>query len=127
MVPLDFGFDGEFLYFHCAREGRKLDLLRKNPNISLLFVDYGGVFTSEKDNTACSYSTRFASVMASGKAVILEDPDRKRRGLAALMEKIGKQGLPLREGMLDLVCVVKVELFDLVGKKSPVSPPKNNA
>jgi len=35
VVPLCFGYDGESLYFHCAREGRKLDILRQNDKVCL--------------------------------------------------------------------------------------------
>ena len=38
VVPLHFGFefaDGRLiLYAHCAKEGHKLDLIRRNPNVS---------------------------------------------------------------------------------------------
>ena len=118
-VPLDFGYDGETLYFHCAREGRKLEALKKHPQVSVLFVDYGGVYTSGKDDTACSYSTRFASVMGWGRAEILDDPEAKAYAFKVLMAKIGRDDLPLRPGMLEATCVVKIRLDELVGKQSP--------
>ncbi len=30
IVPLSFGYDGSFLYFHTAREGRKIDIIKRN-------------------------------------------------------------------------------------------------
>ena len=32
VVPMSYGYDGDRLYFHCASEGRKLDVVRRNPN-----------------------------------------------------------------------------------------------
>jgi len=32
MVPISFAFDGKFIYGH-SREGKKIELLRKNPNV----------------------------------------------------------------------------------------------
>lgn len=34
VVPLCFGYEGEYLYFHSATEGRKLEILKKNPRVS---------------------------------------------------------------------------------------------
>lgn len=118
-VPLDFAFDGRDVYFHCAREGRKLDMLAANPQVWLLFVNYGGIFSSGTDNTACSYSTRFASVMAFGEAEIIEDPEQKKQVFKLLMAKIGKEDLPLRPGMLEVTCTVRVNIREMTGKQSP--------
>lgn len=118
-VPLDFAFDGRHVYFHCAREGRKLEMLAENPEVSLLFVNYGGIFSSKADGTACSYSTRFASVMARGVAEIVVDPEQKAMALKLMMAKIGKEDLPLRPGMLEATCVVKINILDMSGKQSP--------
>ena len=30
VVPLNFGYDGGFLYFHAAPEGRKIDIIKRN-------------------------------------------------------------------------------------------------
>jgi len=122
MVPLDFVFDGTYVYFHCAKDGRKLDLLRAQPEVALLFVDYGGIFGGGKDNTACNYSTKYRSVMARGKALVLEDFEDKKMALSVFMTKFELGHLPFKEKMIDATCVVRVELIELVGKQSPVKP-----
>ncbi|HNU36390.1 MAG TPA: pyridoxamine 5'-phosphate oxidase family protein, partial [Methanomassiliicoccales archaeon] len=33
IVPMNFGYRNGCLYFHCAKEGRKLDVLRENPKV----------------------------------------------------------------------------------------------
>ena len=119
IVPLDFVFDGRHVYFHCAREGRKLKMLAENPEVSLLFVNYGGIFCSKVDGTACSYSTRFASIMARGRAEIVENPEQKLQVFQLMMAKIGEKNLPLRPGMLEATCVVKINIFEITGKQSP--------
>ena len=37
-LPLSFVRIGEDLFFHCAREGRKVDLLRRSPQVCVTFV-----------------------------------------------------------------------------------------
>lgn len=83
-LPLSFVRVGEKLYFHCAHEGRKVDLLRKNPRVCVTFV--GG------DEPAfvppAMYTSYFQSAMVTGTAREVTDPDEKRRALRALCEKL---------------------------------------
>ena len=37
-LPLSFARVGDDLFFHCAREGRKVDLLRRFPQVCVTFV-----------------------------------------------------------------------------------------
>lgn len=43
IVPLCFSYDGKALYFHCAKEGRKIDILRKNSNVCFEFDIVEGI------------------------------------------------------------------------------------
>ena len=83
-LPLSFVRVGEELYFHCAHEGRKVDLLRKNPRVCVTFV--GG------DEPAfvppAMYTSYFQSAMVTGTAREVTDPDEKRQALRALCEKL---------------------------------------
>ncbi|MGD9202223.1 MAG: pyridoxamine 5'-phosphate oxidase family protein, partial [Chitinispirillia bacterium] len=31
VLPFNYGYDDNLIYIHCARTGKKLDLIRKNP------------------------------------------------------------------------------------------------
>ena len=65
IVPVNFGYEwqGETLvfYFHCAKTGMKLDLLRRDPRVSVnaaVFVSYAGApyrghFHDYRSVTAC--------------------------------------------------------------------------
>lgn len=83
-LPLSFVRVGEELYFHCAHEGRKVDLLRSNPRVCVTFV--GG------DEPAfvppAMYTSYFQSAMVTGTAREVTDPDEKRQALRALCEKL---------------------------------------
>lgn len=67
IVPLNFGYvrDGERLtmYFHCAHEGTKIDLLRKNPHAS--FEVEGECAVVGREN-ACSFTAHYESVIGEG-------------------------------------------------------------
>jgi len=37
VVPLNFGYDGSVVYMHSARQGRKLEIISRNPRVCLEF------------------------------------------------------------------------------------------
>ena len=115
VVPVCFGYEDWTLYFHCARAGKKLDILRKNSNVCFeVEVDCAIVEAGQ----ACDWSMRFKSVIGFGKAVILEDADLKRKGLDVIMRHYSGGGFEYPEETLAKTVVVKVEIKTMTGKQS---------
>jgi nitroimidazol reductase NimA-like FMN-containing flavoprotein (pyridoxamine 5'-phosphate oxidase superfamily) len=89
VIPLSFGYslkDGILeLYFHCAHVGKKLDCIRKNPNVAFSMCVENRIEIHE-DNY-CKSGRFYASVVGQGKAEIVEDVAEKCRGLSLLMER----------------------------------------
>ena len=61
VVPVSFGYDGVALYFHTARDGRKIDFISANPRVCLQFERDVNLVTSETD--ACKFTFSFESVI----------------------------------------------------------------
>ena len=89
VIPLSFGYSLEGgvleLYFHCAHVGKKLDCIRKNPNVAFSMCVENRIEIHE-DNY-CKSGRFYASVVGQGKAEIVEDNAEKCRGLSLLMER----------------------------------------
>ena len=89
VIPLSFGYslkDGALeLYFHCAHVGKKLDCIRKNPNVAFSMCVENRVEIHE--DVYCKSGRFYASVVGQGKAEIIEDSAEKCRGLSLLMER----------------------------------------
>ena len=89
VIPLSFGYSLEGgvleLYFHCAHVGKKLDCIRKNPNVAFSMCIENHLEIHE-DNY-CKSGRFYASVVGQGKAEIVEDVTEKCRGLSLLMER----------------------------------------
>lgn len=79
-VPLSYAYVGNVIYFHCAREGHKLDNIAANPNACFTVVD--GVET-----LAEKFSTKYRSAIVFGKIRFSENDNEKRRGIEAIMLK----------------------------------------
>mgnify|MGYP001056677324 CR=1 FL=1 len=120
IVPLSFGYtrreDGGYtLYFHGAREGRKIDLIRRTGRASFE-MDTG--YQLRPGEAACSYSAAFRSVMGEGPVSFVEDAEEKRRALDMIMLKnTGRGGWEYSEKMLDAVCVFSLTVDELACKE----------
>ena len=89
VIPLSFGYslNGGVLelYFHCAHVGKKLDCIRKNPNVAFSMCVENRIEIHE--DVYCKSGRFYASVVGQGKAEIVEDVAEKCRGLSLLMER----------------------------------------
>ena len=78
-VPLSYVYQDGKIYFHCAGSGHKLDGIRNCDKVSFCVIDQDEVHPEK-------YTTYFRSVIAFGKARILEE-DEKRKTILLLTEK----------------------------------------
>lgn len=121
IVPLSFGYeakDGAYVfYFHGAREGRKMDLIRKNPRVGF---EMDTNYALHEADLACGYSARFQSVIGSGVMSMVPEPEEKKRGLSLLMEHLaGKREWEFDGNKLDSVSVFKLEVTKMSCKEHP--------
>ena len=84
-VPLSLArTDEKTFYFHCATEGKKLDILREKPHVCLTAVSKCKPTVGPKDS---SFTLEFKSAIAFGKAEIVADDNEKREALRAICQR----------------------------------------
>ncbi len=116
IVPVSFAVSNHHLYFHCAKSGQKIDMLRKNPSVCFE-VDIPGDLVSGA--SACSWGMKYKSVIGFGQAYFIEGADEKKKALSILMKKYtGRDSFPYADDTLDKVCVMGVRIEIMSGKKS---------
>ena len=117
LVPLNFGYayeGGQFeFYFHSALQGRKLDLLRQNPQVCSE-LDCGHALVPA--DLPCGYSYRYASVIGEGTVELVEEPARKVLYLQRLLRHQTGRDFPLREEQAASVAVGRILVHSLTGK-----------
>ena len=121
VVPLSYGYkilDGNVLelYFHSAREGRKLDILRRNGKVCFEMAYEGEAVHSE---TPCNSGYYFASVIGFGDAVFIDDTDEKREALSVMFKHQTGREIVFTAEQAETVCVFKIVSTDFSGKKKP--------
>jgi nitroimidazol reductase NimA-like FMN-containing flavoprotein (pyridoxamine 5'-phosphate oxidase superfamily) len=118
IVPLNFGYawnGGLTLYFHSAAEGRKIDLLKRNPVAGFEIDLPGELITGE---TACDWSMYFRSLVGYGTVSMILDPTERTTALSALMSQYGYQGQPsFDEKYLSGMAIYKLEVTEITGKR----------
>lgn len=86
-LPLNFGAEVRggvlYLYFHCAREGKKLDLLRAAPKVGFSAAHLLRIFN--KGVAPCGYTTDYESICGWGVARILQTDAEREHALRVLM------------------------------------------
>ena len=119
IVPLNFGCqvkDNTYIfYFHGAKEGRKIDLIQKNPNVGF---EMDTNYALNEADIACGYSARFQSIIGNGTMSIVSEPDEKKLGLSLLMEhNAGKREWSFDKQMINAVTVFKLEVTKISCKE----------
>lgn len=79
-VPVSPVLVGHTLYFHCAKQGFKLDLIRANPKAHFTAVQHADVIASEA-------TVDYASVMTWGPIRMVEDEQERLSSLEALVRR----------------------------------------
>jgi nitroimidazol reductase NimA-like FMN-containing flavoprotein (pyridoxamine 5'-phosphate oxidase superfamily) len=96
--------DAEAVYFHCARAGKKVDYLNKNPRVCCEAIEDRGYVEG-----ACDYDYR--SVHFYGKAAQVSDIAEKRRALNLLIEKLEKDPESAKKEFIDQSTLANVMIF----------------
>ena len=115
IVPLCFGYEDNALYFHTAREGKKIDILKKNNRVCFE-VDCDHELVSNE--TPCKWSMKYRSVIGDGKASLIDDPESKRRALDIVMLHYAGRPSGYSAGNMEKMLIIKVEIESMTGKSS---------
>ena len=118
-VPVNFVFIGqETIYFHCAKEGHKLDNLKVNPKVCFTEVGDSRVMDWE-------FTTAYESVIAFGIACEVET-DEKYQALRMLALKFSPDYMDEFEKEIEKAIkgtvVIKIMVEQINGKARPYEP-----
>ncbi len=111
-VPLSYCYDGEKIYFHCAKTGHKLDAIKRNNKVSFCVIDADDIVPER-------FTTYYKSVVVFGRAHIITDSGDKRRAITALSEKYSpgeKNTQQEIEQSWERFCMLELDIEHMTGK-----------
>lgn len=118
VVPLCFGYDGNAVFLHMAKEGMKVAGLRENNQVCVEFDIPGDVI---RFPDACSWSISYESVIAYGSVEVLESVADKRSALMTIMRHYAEADADwsFPADVLENTLVLKIHLNKITGKARP--------
>ncbi len=112
-IPLSIVRDGKYIYFHCAKEGFKMDCLRSNNNVCISCV-------CNTKNVPEEFTTEFESAIIRGKAFEVTENEEKIHALKLICLRYAESNMAEFEGAIErsLSCtgIWKIEIEEITGK-----------
>lgn len=118
IVPLNFGYsylnDKLTLYFHSAKEGRKLDGIVENPEVAFEMDCEHKLIEAE---IPCLYGFSYKSIIGNGVSSIVENMEEKKSALSLLMKHQTGKDFTFEDKHAKAVTVFKVEVTNFSAKE----------
>lgn len=115
-VPVSYVYTDGKIYFHCAKAGHKLDAIRQEEKVSFCVIEEDQIVAEE-------FTTYFKSVIAFGRARILEEPAEIRQAIVTLADKYsGNMPVERRDqeinGSQGKFVMVEITIDHMTGKQA---------
>jgi uncharacterized protein len=112
-VPVSHAYQDGKLFFHCAKEGHKIDGIQRNDKVTFCVIAKDEVIPEK-------FATDYLSVIVFGRARILTEDGERRSALECLVEKFSpgymEAGRKEIERDWNRVCVVEILIEHMTGK-----------
>jgi len=115
VLPMNFGYEEDCIYFHSAPTGRKAEILKNNPNVCVSFsADHQLRWVNEE--VACSWGMKYRSVLAYGKVEFIDDFDEKEKALKIIMKNYSDIDFSFNAPAVKEVLVFRLKIEKLDGR-----------
>lgn len=114
VLPVFYVWNGTALYFHSARAGSKIEIMKKNPAICFAISHYGGVV---EDELACNYEARHRTVIGTGQVQFVQDDAEKIAMLHQLMARFSHKSFTFPAANLKATQVIRIDIASMKGKQ----------
>ncbi len=118
LVTLSHGYDESknCIYFHCAQEGKKIDILKENNIVWGQALQDHGYDTGECDH-------HYATVHFKGRVTFIDDIKEKRQALIVMIRQLEAEpqtvvDRQISEQSLKRVNIGRIDIEYMTGKKS---------
>ena len=115
-VPISYVFDGDRIFFHCARSGHKIDAIRRNPKASFCVIGQDHVVPEE-------YTSHYRSVIVFGTIRIIENEGEMMDAIMKIARKYAPDDTPENriraiEKEWKALCMLEMKIEHMTGKEA---------
>lgn len=124
-VPMNYTYHNNNFYFHGSKKGKKMDLIKANPNASFSLVEnisFIPSYFSSNEGLSCPATHFFKSLSIDGAIELVGDYQEKVDALESLMQKLQPEGNykdmndDIYQKMINATCVFKLIPNNIRGK-----------
>jgi nitroimidazol reductase NimA-like FMN-containing flavoprotein (pyridoxamine 5'-phosphate oxidase superfamily) len=115
VFPVCFGYKDRTIFFHSAPEGKKIDLINKNPKVCFQIHTDTNLLSAEK---GCDWSIRFRSVTGFGKAEFIDGIEAKIRAIQIILKQYSNERYEISPESLEKTALIQIKIESMTGKKS---------
>lgn len=121
VVPLHYLYERGKIYFHSKRGGLKMEYLQANPQVCF---EADELISLVKAPSACEFTAEYRSVIAYGKARLVEDAEEKQAVVNKLAEKYaeGTSFEPTTRKAAEAIAIVEVSISEMTGRANERRP-----
>jgi uncharacterized protein len=118
IVTMNFGYSGgdhPCFYFHCAKEGRKLEMMKKNNFVCFELDTDHEIYEGEN---GCDWGMKFSSIVGYGKISVLQEKESRIYGLDCIMAHYSdRTDFSYDERVLGNTTILRLEIEEMTGKR----------
>ena len=115
VVPLNYAYvDGRIL-FHCATTGKKVDAIKRNPQVCFTVGRQLGQVRRHGEGNPCHVDSD--SVICFGRARIIKDVQERKRALDAFNHRFRPDAEDISLESAEKCCAVEVQIAEMTGRR----------
>ncbi len=115
VLAMNFSYEDQTVWLHCAKEGKKVDILKRNNKVCLEF-DADHKLFSRHEHVACSWRMAYRSVLIHGHAILIDDYDEKINGLKVFMKNYTDKDFEFSKPSVDNILIIKIPVESITGR-----------
>jgi uncharacterized protein len=116
LVPLNYGYADNALYFHTALAGRKIEILKQNNRVCFEIENYNEII---RDEIPCEWTAKYRSLIGYGTIEFITGHEEKKRGLNVIMSHYGRKGtITYNDSHIENIIILKLNIEEISGKQS---------
>ena len=116
LVPVSFGYDGDAIYIHTARKGKKIEYFEANNRVCFEFERTVQLISDDGD--ACGWTFSFETAIGYGTIGELVSPEQKAYALSQITRQYKGTQTVFDRRELGKVRAWKISIESVGGKRS---------
>lgn len=116
VIPMNFGYQNNTIYFHSAPQGHIIDILNANNKVCVTFTGKHELVYQHPE-VACSYRMKAKSVIVRGHIEFVNEFDEKVKVLNIIMNHYSAREFKYSDPAVRNVKIWKVEIDNISAKE----------